>query len=199
MESKAINFVLAFPQADLKEDIWMNLPIGFQVDGQTEADSDRHYVLKLNKNLYGPKQGSFNWYEKLKTSLVNRNFKPSYIDTFLYIGNGIIVLTYIDDCIIVGPSMQKIDEFVKWMEVGPKTFTLTDQGYIDQFLGIEINHLNEMIFKISQPFMIDRIISFLNIDTNDFGLGTNSKSTSVGKPLLHKDLSGNPRKENWNY
>ena len=47
--------------------------------------------------------------------------------------------------------------------------------------------------------MIDRIISFLNIDTNDFGLGTNSKSTPVGKPLLHKDLSGKPRKENWNY
>ena len=93
LESKAINFVLAFPQADLKEDIWMNLPIGFQVDGQTEADSDRHYVLKLNKNLYGPKQGSFNWYEKLKTSLVSHNFKTSYIDPCLYICNGMILLT----------------------------------------------------------------------------------------------------------
>ena len=74
----------------------MNLPIGFQVDGQTEADSDRHYVLKLNKNLHGLKQGSFNWYEKLKTSLVNHNFKPSYINPCLYIGNGMIVITYVD-------------------------------------------------------------------------------------------------------
>ena len=199
MESKAIYFVLAFPQADLKEDIWMNLPIGFQVDGQTEADSGRHYVLKMNKNLYGLKQGSFNWYEKLKTSLTNRNFKPSDIDPCLYIGNGMIVLTYVDDCIIVVPSMQKIDAFVKSMEVGPKLFMLTDEGDIDKFLEIEIDHLDEKIFKISQPFLIDRIISFLNIDTNDFGLGTNSKSTPVGKPLLHKDLSGKPRKENWNY
>ena len=47
--------------------------------------------------------------------------------------------------------------------------------------------------------MIDRIISFLNIDTDDFGLGTNSKSTPIGKPLLHKDLSGKHPKENWNY
>ena len=62
-ESQAIDFVLEFPQADLKEDISMNLPIDFQVDGQTEADSERHYVLKLNKNLYGLKQGRFNWYE----------------------------------------------------------------------------------------------------------------------------------------
>ena len=58
LDSKAINFVLAFPQADLEEDIWMQLPIGFQVDGQSEADYDRHYVLKLNNNLYGLQQGS---------------------------------------------------------------------------------------------------------------------------------------------
>ena len=85
------------------------------------------------------------------------------------------------------------------MEVGPRNFTLTDKGDIDKFLGIEINHLDEKRFKISQPFLIDRIISLLNIENNEFGLGTNSKSTPVGKPLLHKDLSGKPRKENWNY
>ena len=79
--SKAIYFVLAFPQADLEEYIWMKLPIVFQVDGQTEADTDKQYVLKLNKNLYGLKQGSFNWYEKLNKLLVNRYFKPSDIDT----------------------------------------------------------------------------------------------------------------------
>ena len=61
------------------------------------------------------------------------------------------------------------------MEVGPGNFTLTDKGDIDKFLGVEINNLDEKIFKISQPFLIDRIISFLNIDTNDFGLGTKSK------------------------
>ena len=194
LESKAIDFVLAFPQADLKEDIWMNLPIYFQVDGQTEADSDRHYVLKLNKNLYGLKKGSFNWYKNLNTSLVNRNFKPSDTDPCLYIGNSMVVLIYVDDCIIVRPSMQKIDAFVKLMEVSTEFFTLTDEGDIVKFLGIEINHLDQKIFKISQPFLIYRIISFLNNDTNEFGLGTNSKSTSIGKPLLHKDLSGKPRK-----
>ena len=110
-----------------------------------------------------------------------------------------IVLTYVDDCVIVGPYMKKIDAFVKLMEVGTKTFTLIDEWYIDKFLGIVINRLDEKIFKISQTFLIDIIISFLNIDTNGFGLGTNSKSTPVGKPLLHKDLSGKPRKENWNY
>ena len=30
-------------------------------------------------------------------------------------------------------------------------------------------------------------------------MDTNAKSTPVGKPLLHKDLSGKPRKATWNY
>ena len=55
LDSKAIDFVLAFPQADLEEYIWMYLPIGFQVDGHTEASSERSFRLKLNKNLYGLK------------------------------------------------------------------------------------------------------------------------------------------------
>ena len=48
LDSKAIDFVLTFPQAELEEKSSMQLPIGFQVCGQTEADSDKQYVLKLN-------------------------------------------------------------------------------------------------------------------------------------------------------
>ncbi len=36
-ESKAIDFVLEFPQAELDIDIWMYLPIGFQVDTENES------------------------------------------------------------------------------------------------------------------------------------------------------------------
>ena len=77
LDSKSIDFVLAFPQEDLEEDIWMYLPIGFQVAGHTEASSELSFLLKLNKNLYGLKQGSYNWYEKLKKSLIDRGFKLS--------------------------------------------------------------------------------------------------------------------------
>ena len=34
---------------------------------------------------------------------------------------------------------------------------------------------------------------------NDYGMDKNAKSTPVGKPLLHKYLSGKPRKETWKY
>ena len=199
LDSKAIDFVLAFPQADLEEDIWMDLPIGFQVTTQTEEDSDRFYLLKLKANLYGLKQASYNWYEKLKQALVDRNFTPSDIDPCLYIGNGMIVLTYVDDCIIIGPSIKDIDTFVTSMMEGTENFVLTDEGDIDKFLGIEITQLSGNRFKISQPYLIDRIVALLNLNQDDLGFNTNPKTTPVGKPVLNKDLDGKPRKEDWNY
>ena len=52
LDSKAIYFLFVFPQADLEEDKWMKLLIGFQIYVQTEAYFDRHNVLKLNENLF---------------------------------------------------------------------------------------------------------------------------------------------------
>jgi hypothetical protein len=46
LETKLIDFVLSFPQADLAVDIYMELPYGFDMEGQ------RGNILKLNKNLY---------------------------------------------------------------------------------------------------------------------------------------------------
>ena len=127
----------------------MYLPIGFQVDGHTEASSERSFLLKLNKNVYGLKQGSYNWYEKLKKYLVDRGFKPSDIDLWLYFGSGMIILTYVDDCIIVGPSMGNINCFVDSMNNKDKNFVLTNEGDINKFLGIEITQFDDKIFKIS--------------------------------------------------
>ena len=107
-------------------------------------------------------------------------------------------MTYVDGCIIIGPSKDKIDAFVKSMQVGSEKFILTDEEDIDKFLGIEITHLDDKRFKISQPFLIDGIVAYLNIDSNKHGIETNSTSTPVGKTLLHSDLSGKPRKEKRN-
>ena len=80
------------------------------------------------------------------------------------------------------------------MKNGDENFVLTDEGDINKFLGIEITQFDDKIFKTSQPYLTDRIISFLKIDANDHNVETNSKSTPVGKPLLHKYLLGKPRK-----
>jgi hypothetical protein len=79
LDSKAIGFVIAFPQADLDVNIWMYLPIGFQIDIEKESKS---YILKLNKCLYGLKQASLNWFEMLKQGLIDCGFHPSAINSW---------------------------------------------------------------------------------------------------------------------
>ena len=95
--------------------------------------------------------------------------------------------------------MDCIDSFVESMKTGKDNFVLTDEGDINKFLGIKITQLDDKRFKVYQPFLIDPIVNFLNIDTNDYGMETNTKPTPVGKPLLHKYLAGKPHKEDWNY
>ena len=72
-------FFLAFPQADLDIDIWMELPIGFVIN-EAAYDEGCSYVLKLNNNIYGLKQASLNWYDKLCDGLIARALVLSVID-----------------------------------------------------------------------------------------------------------------------
>jgi hypothetical protein len=55
LELKSIDFVLAFPQADLDVPIYMELPASVNPVDILDKNQ-RHYVLKLNKSLYGLKQ-----------------------------------------------------------------------------------------------------------------------------------------------
>ncbi len=64
LQSKSIDFVLAFPQADLDMPVYMELPAGISPIDVSNKNR-RCYVLKLNKRLYGLKQAGYNWFEKL--------------------------------------------------------------------------------------------------------------------------------------
>ena len=105
------------------------------------------------------------------------------------------VLMYVDDFIIVGPSMKDIGGFVESKKIGCEKFVLTDKRDINIFFGIKMTQIDEKIFKISHLFLIDRIIYFINIETNNYGMETNAKSTPIVKPLLHKYSSGKPHEE----
>ena len=74
-----------------------------------------------------------------------------------------MILTYVDDCIIAGRSMQYNDQFIYSMQHGSENFILTDEGYVNKFLGIEITHNEDSSFEMSQPFLIDRLLSLLGL------------------------------------
>jgi hypothetical protein len=83
LESRAIDFVLVFPQAKLDVPVYTELPIGMEVKGDT--GERRMKVLCLKKSLYGLKQASANWHDMLKRGLELRGFEESIADPCVFI------------------------------------------------------------------------------------------------------------------
>ena len=82
LESRAIDFVLAFPQADLDVPVYMELPIVMEVPGS--EGRNKFYVLIIIKSIYGLKQASANWNDMLKRGLEILGFSESVADPCVF-------------------------------------------------------------------------------------------------------------------
>ena len=107
LHTKSIDFVLAYPQADLAVDIYMELPQGFNVGPES-----RRYFLNLQKTLYGLKQAGHNYFKKLSSALGNLSINPSKLDPCVFIGDDILSLVYIYDCLIFPQDKDKINQLI---------------------------------------------------------------------------------------
>jgi len=110
--------------------------------------------------------------------------------------SNVIVLVYVDDCIILGKDNLSIDRFIATLTYGPEKFAFTDEGSIDKYLGVNIEKLpGNDGFTMSQPHLIQRILEAARIDLRM----TNSRPTPVVGPLLSRDEDGPDRKHDWSY
>ncbi len=190
LETRSIDFVLAFPQADIDVDIFMDLPYGFDLEGK------RGYVLKLNKNLYGLKDAARTFWSFLKEGLEARGYaKQSSVDSCVFIGENSIVLVYVDDCIVFSKKgSDAADKLIEALCEGHENYSFTDDGDIEKYLGVDVKRHKDGTFELSQTHLIQRILDTIGIDDQ-----VHPKPTPAIKPVLHKDCDGLPRKTHWNY
>jgi hypothetical protein len=84
--TKQVDFILAYPQAPIEFDMYMNLPKGIQM---ANGNKNTH-VLKLLKNLYGQKQAGRVWNKHLTSGLVKIGFVQSKVDECVFYRDGVI-------------------------------------------------------------------------------------------------------------
>jgi len=106
-----------------------------------------------------------------------------------------IILVYVDDCILVSLSSAVIKAFIESLANGPEEFAFTDEGSMDKYLGVDIQKLGDGNFVLRQPFLIQCILEALGIEP----LMTNKRSVLVIGPLLSRDTDGPARKQSWSY
>ncbi|RVW87889.1 Retrovirus-related Pol polyprotein from transposon TNT 1-94 [Vitis vinifera] len=150
----------AFLHGDLEEDLYMIQPEGFIVQGQ------ENLVCKLRKSLYGLKQAPRQWYKKFDNFMHRIGFKRCEADHCCYVksfdNSYIILLLYVDDMLIVGSDIEKINNLKKQLS---KQFAMKDLGAAKQILGMRIirDKANGTL-KLSQSEYVKKVLSRFNMN-----------------------------------
>ena len=148
-----LDVTTAFLNGTLEENVYMQQPEGFVVDGLEEL------VCKLNRSLYGLKQCPRCWNTTLDVHLKKLGFLESNSDPCIYIAvvdKMVVIGVYVDDIIIACSSEQ---QFAKYKHAICKKFNMKDLGKLHRFLGMKIiqDETSRDVW-ISQPEYTDNVI-----------------------------------------
>jgi Reverse transcriptase (RNA-dependent DNA polymerase)/Integrase core domain/GAG-pre-integrase domain len=142
----------AFLNGELKEEVYVMQPPGFEVKGKEQ------HVLRLHKALYGLKQAPRAWNAKLDSTLRQMRFERRELEHAVYKrskgGDIILISVYVDDLLITGTSETEIAQFKLEMK---EKFKMSDLGLLTYYLGIEVHQLGDVIV-LSQENFAKRIL-----------------------------------------
>jgi len=136
-----MNIHNAFLHGDLREDIYMKVPPGFQTP-------QPNMVCKLRKSLYGLRQAPRQWFSKLTSALRDYGFQQSPFDhsLFTYDCKGIflVLLIYVDDLVLTGNDTHQCVDFKHYLH---RCFKLKDLGPLKIFSALRwLAHLLDYFF-----------------------------------------------------
>ena len=202
-EVEQIDFIGAFLNSTLKETIYMEIPEGF-----TEFYEDRpklaallakhgykaskNQVILLRKSLYGLKQGPREWQDALKDLLKKKGYTPLVSDPAIFYNKerDTYIITYVDDCLIIGADLGYIQRLKKELH---KTYPIEDRGPAAFFLGVQIIRDREnRTLTLHQSQYIEEALKRFNLEdskpaTIPIQPGTiNQQPTKALRPKDHK-------------
>lgn len=150
------------------------------------------HVLFLIKNLYGQRQAGRTWQQHLNKGLAENGFTPSVADKCVWYRGNVTFMYYVDDGIFIGPCSKEIDKIIKSLQ---RTFNLTDEGYLSDYLGIKVTHLPDNKISLTQPHLISNIITDMK-----FAANTKPKELLANSSIiLQRDLDGTAFDKHWDY
>ena len=162
---RSIDFVMAYTQADVKTDIFMQLPAGTTIK---EVDPNKH-ILKLQKNLYGLKDSQVTWHEHIKAGLLSRGFQQSKADPCSFIKGTILLLLYVDIATLFSLNSAAINGEITSLK---QSFEVTDEGELQDYLGTCLTKYPDGQIELQQKKMINNSLDML-------GMGPSSKNVKT--------------------
>jgi Reverse transcriptase (RNA-dependent DNA polymerase) len=183
-----IDFVLAYPQADVECDLYMKIPKGFIIQGV----SGKTHALKLIKNLYGQKQAGQVWNQHLHKTLLELGWEQSKADDCLYYLNDVLFVVYVDDGILVSPNKMHIQDALQRLK---SKFQISEEGNLNDYVGVNIEKHEDNTIHMTQPQLIKSILRELNFTDDTKTVQTPAHSTTILKDGIGKEH----HKADWAY
>ena len=116
--------------------------------------------------MYGQKQAGRVWNQYLVNKLINElGFTQSKIDECVFYRGRTMYVLYTDDSLLAGPCQKEIDQIVK--DLKRANLNITDEGNIEDFLGINISLKKDKTVTLTQPHLIDQILEDLNMKNDN--------------------------------
>ena len=173
---KQIDFVMAYPQAPIENDMYMELPAGIR----TKHGNSKDYVLKIVANLYGQKQAGRVWNQYLVDKLRSLGFEQSLVDECVFYRGTTIFIVYVDDGIVLDADESKLSTFVK--ELQEAGLNVEDQGHPADYVGVNIKKDQHGRFNFTQTALIDSIIQDVGVANVNATRAVPAKSSVILLP-----------------
>jgi hypothetical protein len=167
-----VNFVLAYTQADIEFDIYMELPAGTKI----KYGNGKTRVLKLLKILYGQKQARQVWNQHLTKGLKQLSFKQSKVNECDFFCRTAIFIMYTNDGIFASPDSKEVDKAISEMKT---LFNINDQGNLKEYLSVNVEKLPNGDIKLTQPHLTNQIITELKLPLKSANQMTLALSTKI--------------------
>ncbi|KAK2067963.1 hypothetical protein P8C59_001662 [Phyllachora maydis] len=147
-EIEQADFIGASLNSALREEIYMEIPEGLlDLAASNKAiyklllkygyNPSTPNIIKLSKALYSLKQSPREWQDKLKILLKSLGYLPLISDPGVFYNAKTchFIVTYVDDCLFIGPDIGYITDLKKRLN---KVYAIEDLGPAAYFLGVQI-------------------------------------------------------------
>ena len=157
MHLRQVDIKGAFLISPLHEDVYVRFPWGVE-------RGEGHDCLKLDYSLYGLRQSSRNYFEKLSSDLKALGWRQSTVDPCLFhftrtrYGKKEVahLVTWVDDILFSSTSVGLYEDFCTDLE---KTNPISKKGKLDYLLGMKIKYNREEgILRMSQEERIRALV-----------------------------------------
>jgi hypothetical protein len=165
----SVDVKTAFLYGELDEELYMEQPEGFKLQGQERK------VMRLKHAIYGLKQAALQWWHALDKSMAAMGFRRTKSDPGIFVLSAnnrpkVVVIIYVDDAIFMGADMRDVSAS---KALFMKAWECRDLGNTEEFLWMKIHRFKNTI-ALEQQDYLNKVLARFNM--------TNAKSVPTPLP-----------------